>query len=315
MKPLVSILCATYNHELFIADTLNALLAQQTDFDFEIIVHDDASNDSTVDIVRTYEAKYPGVFQNIYQSHNILSADITAVSKIMFRAARGEYIAICEGDDIWTDPFKLQKQVEFLNANKDFVIHCGHASMIDVHGNELRNKIHDSQSDGDCVLELKDFIEDSKIVTCTAVFRNVLHDFPDEFKKAKALDWMIWVSLLQKTGGKVFYSKDNLSSYRVHSGGIFSQLKGGEYYKFYIKALAVIRRILTSPELQSISDLKRNWYLEQLFRCELAEGNKWKALRLLPDMLYHGYPFRSAVSLLSEWKKGRQHVAVSELSD
>lgn len=120
-NPLLSIICTSYNQEKYIRESLEGFLIQQTNFLFEIIVHDDASTDNTAKIIREYESKYPSLFNNIYQIENhFTKPDVNIWFDIVFPMARGKYIAICEGDDYWTDPLKLQKQFDFLEANPDF---------------------------------------------------------------------------------------------------------------------------------------------------------------------------------------------------
>jgi len=119
--PLVSIVCTTYNHEEYIKDALEGFVMQKTNFPFEIIVHEDASTDATAKIIKDYEAKYSELFVCIYQSENQYSKkNVNIWTDITFPMARGKYIAICEGDDYWIDPFKLQKQVDFLNENPEY---------------------------------------------------------------------------------------------------------------------------------------------------------------------------------------------------
>jgi glycosyltransferase involved in cell wall biosynthesis len=119
MNPLVSICCVTYNHENYIHDAIKGFLIQKTNFPFEIIIHDDASTDSTASIIREYEKQYPELIVCIYQTENQYSKGIRMFS-IPISHSKGKYMALCEGDDYWTDPYKLQKQVELLEKNP----HC-----------------------------------------------------------------------------------------------------------------------------------------------------------------------------------------------
>ncbi len=119
MNPFVSICCITYNHEKYIRDAIEGFLNQKTNFPFEVLIHDDASTDGTANIIREYEAKYPQIIKPIYQTENQYSKGID-VSIFNYSRAKGKYIALCEGDDYWTDPYKLQKQVDFLEKNPDF---------------------------------------------------------------------------------------------------------------------------------------------------------------------------------------------------
>lgn len=129
MKPLVSICCLTYNHEKYIVDALESFLAQECEFPYEIIVHDDASTDCTAEIVREYERKYPDIIMGIYQKANQFSQGIGIRQTFVAPLVRGEYVATCEGDDYWCDPLKLKKQVEFLESNKDYSM-CFHTVSI-----------------------------------------------------------------------------------------------------------------------------------------------------------------------------------------
>ena len=125
--PLVSIACLTYNHVNYIKQCLDGFLIQETDFSIEILIHDDASTDGTADIIRSYEKKYPEIIKPIYQNVNQYSQGIKISRTYNFSRVKGKYIAICEGDDYWTDPKKLQKQVNFLEANRDYgLVHTDH---------------------------------------------------------------------------------------------------------------------------------------------------------------------------------------------
>lgn len=121
----VSILCIAYNHEKHIRKALDGFVSQKTNFDYEVIVHDDASTDRTADIIREYAQKYPQLIKPIYQTENKYSQQVDIVGDIMLPVASGQYLATCEGDDYWTDETKLQLQVDFLDRNPDYIA-CVH---------------------------------------------------------------------------------------------------------------------------------------------------------------------------------------------
>lgn len=116
----VSILCMAFNHEKYIRNALEGFVNQKTDFDYEVIIHDDASTDGTADIIREYAEKYPHLIRAIYQTENKYSQRVDIVRSIMVPVAEGEYYAICEGDDYWTDENKLQLQVDILDRNPGY---------------------------------------------------------------------------------------------------------------------------------------------------------------------------------------------------
>ena len=119
--PLVTIRCITYNHEPYIRQCLEGFVMQKTNFLFEAIVHDDASTDGTAAIIREYAEKYPDIIKPIYETENQYSKRNGSLTRIMDAHMRGKYIAICEGDDYWIDPLKLQKQVDFMEGHPE----CG----------------------------------------------------------------------------------------------------------------------------------------------------------------------------------------------
>lgn len=122
-RPLVAIQCITYNHEPYLRDTLEGFVMQQTNFQFVAIVHEDASTDGTAEVLREFAEKYPDIIFPIFENENQYSKKDGSLDMIMNRAIEAtgaKYIAICEGDDYWIDPLKLQKQVDFLESNPDY---------------------------------------------------------------------------------------------------------------------------------------------------------------------------------------------------
>ncbi len=122
---MVSVCCLAYNHESYIRQTIEGFLIQKTTFPIEIIIHDDASTDQTAVIIQEYYNRFPEIIVPIFQTENQYSKGIRPSPTFVWPKARGKYIALCEGDDYWTDPDKLQKQVDFLEAHYDFAI-CFH---------------------------------------------------------------------------------------------------------------------------------------------------------------------------------------------
>lgn len=117
---MVTIQCLTYNHKPYIRQCLEGFVMQKTNFRFEAIVHDDASTDGTAEIIREYAAKYPNIIKPILETENLYSKHNDSLGKVIRENTYGKYVAMCEGDDYWTDPLKLQKQVEFLENNQEY---------------------------------------------------------------------------------------------------------------------------------------------------------------------------------------------------
>ncbi len=124
-SPLVSVYCMTYNQEKTIAETIESILAQKTDFSYELIIHDDASTDGTTEIVKHYAEAYPEIIRPIFQKENQYFK-CNLIKTFIHPIARGAFIAICEGDDYWTDPAKLQKQAEYMLSDPQCML-CFHA--------------------------------------------------------------------------------------------------------------------------------------------------------------------------------------------
>lgn len=123
---VVSVICLAYNHEAWIRDALEGFVKQRAPFRFEVLVHDDASTDGTASVIREYQARYPELIRAVFQEENRLSKGIPVSLRYLAPLVRGRYVALCEGDDYWTDPHKLEKQVAALEAHPgvDVCAHC-----------------------------------------------------------------------------------------------------------------------------------------------------------------------------------------------
>ena len=129
--PLVSICCITYNHEKFICECLEGFLMQETTFPVEILIHEDASSDKNADIIREYRELYPKIIKPIFQSENQYKKKIKPNVKYNYPRALGKYIALCEGDDYWTDPLKIQSQFNLMEEEEGCSL-CFHNSTFGV---------------------------------------------------------------------------------------------------------------------------------------------------------------------------------------
>ncbi len=123
-SPMVSIICNAYNHDKYIRSALDGFVMQKTNFPFLVLIHDDASTDKTADIIKEYESKYPDIIKPIYQTENQYHKKDGTIRRLQAERLKTKYVAICEGDDYWTDPLKLQKQFDFMEANPEYTL-CG----------------------------------------------------------------------------------------------------------------------------------------------------------------------------------------------
>ena len=224
VKPLVSISCVTYNHAPFLRQCLDGFFMQQCDFDFEILVHDDASTDGTEAIIKEYQEKYPDIIKPIFQTENQYSKGVRGMNqKYNFPRAKGKYIALCEGDDYWTDPLKLKKQVDFLEKNTDFVMVFSNAEVIIENDGEKTNNISGIKSFKESqIFTASELLENWTVPTGTVVFKNISIDerYYELNRNEKFIFGDIILFLHLTTKGKVYGIKDYTAIYRRHSGGV-----------------------------------------------------------------------------------------------
>jgi len=291
-KPLVSVACITYNHEKYIEDTIKGFLIQETDFSFEILIHDDASTDNTANIVREYAEKYPNIIKPIFQTENQYSKGFKMNIAFNFPRAKGKYIALCDGDDYWTDPKKLQTQVVFLEENPDYVITYTAVKAFDENG-VIETYIGGVLND----LSEEQLKRASPINTLTTCFRNVINEYPPEFSIAKIGDLTVW-SLLGAYGKGKYISEIKPSAYRVHDGGIFSKQSS-------IKQNYMVLATYTSLMLyyMRVGDEKTaNYFMWRVMRSIYSNADV-----LQIEKLFLGYLLRRILNKLLFWRKNLRH--------
>ena len=218
--PRVSIICLTFNHVAYLEDTLRGLLLQRTDFPFEILVFDDASTDGTSDIVRRYAAEYPAIIRAFIRPENTYSQGI--MPRIFnVEEARGDYLAVCEGDDFWTDPNKLQVQFDFLEAHKDVVI-CGHDALTIDHNGAVGPLKLAAKHRQDATPDQLSRCE-RHILTLTMMYRNLA--LPEPFERNMVINGDSFLnSLIGAHGSYHFHADIRPAVYRVHPGGVWSDI-------------------------------------------------------------------------------------------
>ena len=225
-KPLVAIHCLVYNHGPFLRDCFEGFVMQQTNFPFVAIVHDDASTDGSAAIISEYAEKYPDIIKPIYETENQYSKRDGALGRIMnaaIDATGAKYVAICEGDDYWTDPLKLQKQVGFMEANSDCSISFHRYDIYDdVSGNWRKDScdfyVYDNVSAVEVTTDM--FLKHWVTQPLTMIYRRGLYLGTNEGYKFYR-DQHIIFHLLQ--AGKCVLLNFSGGVYREHQGGIHSK--------------------------------------------------------------------------------------------
>lgn len=215
-KPLVSIDCITYNQEKYIARTIDSFLMQKTNFNYEILIHDDASTDNTPEIIKRYEKKYPRKIRVIYQKENQYSQgkDIWSINSA--RAA-GKYITLCEGDDFWIDPLKLQKQVEYMENNPKTSVIVHSAIVVDAQTSKKTDHIRPSKESRYFSTEEVIAGDGGLVATNSMLFRRkYFKNLPKFYKNCPVGDYPLMIHLALE--GKVYYLDEYMSAYQINTG-------------------------------------------------------------------------------------------------
>ena len=214
---LVSVLCLAYNHEKYIRQALEGFVMQKTDFAFEVLINDDASTDNTAKIIKEYEEKYPQIIKPVYQTENQYSQGIPISKTYLYPKAQGKYFAICEGDDYWTDPLKLQKQVDFLESNPEYAM-CVHKATLNDLKTGKQSRFPDISEDRDYSTE-EIIIEGGGIFATNSIVakKEVFTTRPECFKAKGFGDYQMFI--YGSIYGKCRCLADNMSVYNYCTAG------------------------------------------------------------------------------------------------
>ena len=233
---MVTICTITYNHEKYIEQTILSVLAQKHGYKFEFVIGDDGSRDKTTEIINKYVFLYPDIIIPCFLEKNH-GGNANEINCLQY--CRGKYIAYLEGDDYWTDPHKLKKQLSFMEANPDFSLCFSDVDIVDDIGLEYPNPfpapVRDELTIEDVIMSEKVFIP-----TPTILFRNVMpYPLPDFFKQAMSGDIALHLMLGDK--GKIKYMPGKSAIYRQHRGGVTKSIRHitqsyKELFKLYVRA-------------------------------------------------------------------------------
>lgn len=274
---MVSVLCTAFNHSEYIAQALESFVSQQTSFPFEVLVNDDCSSDNTAEIIRQYAEKYPHIIRPFIQEKNLYSQGINIYDHVFYPNARGKYIALCEGDDYWSDPMKLQLQVDFLENNPDYSA-CVHNTKITFCDGSAEDKDYVPQQ-GDRDIPFEHVVKGMGISYHTSAIlsrREYLVKSPD-FKtvatKYGFSDYPIGIWLSMK--GKVRFMERSMSVYRVASNsGSWSHGVGRRYgslKRFIQGEIAMFEALLPHLNSEQLPHAQHE-LLERKFELLYIEG-------------------------------------------
>ncbi len=234
----VSVLMTTYNHDKYITDSINSILMQKVDFDYEIVIGEDCSTDNTREILLQFKDQYPEKIKLFLHEKNV---GMHVNFECIFNACRGDYIAVLEGDDYWTSDNKLQKQVDLFESNFE-VVECFHKVKTVYENDDKKSHIFPDFLKRN-VFYLNDVISDFFIPTLSIMFKkSAINTLPKCFYDVKNPDWLIHILCAEK--GNIVYIDEVMGVYRVHAGGVWSGITKVKVLENTIKSAHVVNRYL-----------------------------------------------------------------------
>lgn len=226
-EPLVSICCITYNHERYIKDALDGFVMQKTSFQFEIVISDDCSKDNARGIIEEYKGKYPELFRDISPIANLGSF---ANFRYVQEQARGKYIAFCEGDDYWTDPYKLQKQVDFMEAHPECgICYTDYNHLEQSCGKELKSMFELQHKYRPQTYE-QHLLKPGYLAPMTWLYRRDLQEMLTNSKVYTDGTYAYMLEFMHNT--EVAYLPFVSATYRSHAGSASSPIGANAFYRY-----------------------------------------------------------------------------------
>lgn len=269
-RPLVSVCIATYNHERFLAQALDSVLMQQGDFTLEILLGEDGSSDNTPAIVRDYAARHPATIRAFFHDPAdklFINGRQTGRKNFLnnLQQARGDFVALLDGDDYWLDPHKLQKQLAILQANPQLVA-CCHAAIHVDDDNVVQDGYmgHHDVRGGTRDFSLRDVLRKNPVPTLSVLFRNPrLAQYPALFLQTDMADWPL--HMLNALRGDIRYVDEKMAAYRLHGGGVWAGFRAS-VEKTLLAEMRVWQIVAADPLFAAQRD-----YLGQLVEVQYAQ--------------------------------------------
>jgi glycosyltransferase involved in cell wall biosynthesis len=280
----LSVAMITYNHERFIGQAIESVLAQKVNFDYEIVIGEDCSTDGTRAIVEDFARRYPDRIRPISYKQNV--GGLRNIESTM-ACCRGLYLAILEGDDYWTCEDKLQKQVDFLDAHPDCAISCHRARFLYESAPEnfgSKPEVFPPHPAGPYTLE--DLLKGNFVMTCSVVLRgNLLRPLPRSLSTTQVGDWPRYA--LAATNGNIELMDEIMAVYRLHPGSNWSALPAASQIKEATWMLHALDKELEYRYTKTIRETIARFYLELAYTAR-SEGNRFDTAKHLASFIRCG---------------------------
>lgn len=274
----VSIICATYNHELYIREAIEGFLMQETSFPFELIIHDDVSTDATREIIREYVSKYPRLIKVILQDENTYSRGASPLIRSLLDA-KGKYIALCEGDDYWVDAYKLEKQYSAINDNPGCTIVSHRVDIKDDTINTQLYKPYEKYNRD--TYKFEDVLKEHFIPSLSIFFKKSAFPIVDPFYLKGIISRDITIELILLRSGFGVHLTDKMGTYRQHDSSITRKSRGcREIYNQYVRMLDVVAQWVEGERKNKLRKKERMFTLKKEL-CLLKNGDVSAGIRFI----------------------------------
>lgn len=291
---MVSVAMPTYGQEKFIEEAVLGVLSQQCDFEVELIIADDCSPDSTAEIVRTIADTHPNGSWIQYIRHEKNKGAIPNFAWT-FSQAKGKYIAACEGDDYWTDPLKLQKQVDFMEKNPDYSIIFHKVKEVDLHGVPTDTILN--SPDLEETYDIHKLASGNFIHTPSVLFKKNFHEFPEWINISPVGDYPL--HMLNAQYGLIKYLPEEMAAYRIGAGIWSSQTRIHQF----VNTLFTLKLLITYFSDQQ--EIKENLSIQYDLLMKELRINDLNTASCLPEKKQNDLSFRELTSLLVKKIKKR----------
>lgn len=301
--PLVSVVCNTYNHSNYIKMCLDSILEQNVNFNVEILIHDDASNDGTSSIIEEYQSKYPNIVKPVIEKENQYKKGIKTGLKNQYKRAKGKYIAFCEGDDMWIDPNKLYKEVLILEQNPEVIAVTHDVINFDCGRNKISKHLYKTHKNG--ILSFKELCAGFAFHQSSLLYRNnedINNGIPEDlYIFPKIGDFPKSINLYLH--GKIYFISEKMSLYRYKSNNesfTNSNVTGSHY--LFLQFFENLKKYVNNNDLIIVIDrIDELNIFEYYYRNKIKEIFRNKNLRIIFKKMNFSFKFKVYLKRYFYW--------------